>query len=1112
MRTLVALLLCSAMVVGYLAAAPVGAVKGYVKDSTGAIVPDATAVLASEDTHLSQRARADEAGYFQFLQLPPGRYQLTVEASGFRKTSIRDILVLVDQIVSLDVQLEVGQITEVVEVAGGVVSLIEPEKSSTGVVMDLTLVKNLPQAGRQFLDLARLAPGVVLDAPGTQAGGFSAVGQRAQSNNFLLDGINNIDPQVNGPLNSFRIADAVQEFSVTTTVASAEFGRGSGAQVNIVTKSGANQFHGTAFWLHRNDALDARDFFTNKFGGTKNVLRRHQYGATLGGPIRRDRTFFFYSWERFWQKNPSPTTAVVPSATERDAVRDPISRVLLQFWPLPTDPNAAAGATNFVGNVPRSTFDNTHLMRIDHSWNEKARLTGRYIWSGGTNTLGGTVPTSGGRDNEPGSQSLVLTESHLFSPTLFTEIRLGYSRNQTRFTVQDHGFNAAPLFPGVPGVVDTTKAGVENSGLPRVSISSYAAIGSATNMPQGRITNTYELIGNLTKIAPFGLSRHTTKFGFYVRRDEARRYLNSNMRGFFSFSTFADFAGTCAACGSRALINSATIRTGNTLGHWYRYPWAFYIQDDIKVKPNLTLNMGLRYELPSAVVEKNNRATNFVEGVGPILVGTNQVLDIDTSKAGPASIIRREAPFLLPRSGTTTDRNNFAPVFGFAYSPLFGPGPLGDHKTVIRGGFRVSFDDIFNNIPVNQTLNVPWALTTTQRAGTTQPVSGFPWDVAFDQNVPLVARTTQAPGLPALGLIGFNAYDNHARSSYAYNWNLGIQRELGGKASVDISYVGSAGHKLGMFVNANEPDVVIRDPGFRAVQRPNEQFFPYPRWSSVSLGTFQSNSVYHGMVAAWKMRWQGLLNLGGSYTLGHGIDNNSSFFGSDDDDGSPNTRKRLDLERSNSANDQRHRFISYYVLELPFGRGRRFLGGSNRVFDSIAGGWQLSGIVNMFSGQPFTVFANTSRDFSGFNNFNDRPDITGRGPLTLNRGDSDNFFDPAYFGKVGTEICPGYSTASGNRVTTGCAPPGRVGASPRNGFYGPGLISFDLSASKKFQIAERLVLRYQADFFNVANHTNFGVRVGNRSMNSGEFGKLTTTSEHIYGGPRIIQMTLRIEF
>jgi hypothetical protein len=1093
-------------------AAPSGAVEGYVQDASGARVARASLKLVAVETNLARQALSDSLGHFQFPEAAPGRYQLTVEAEGFRRTTLREITVLVGQTVALEVALEVGLVSEVVEVSAPIAPLVESEKSATGVAMESAMVKNLPLAARQFIDLAVLTPGVVMQAPGSQAGGFSAAGQRTQSNQFLLDGISNTDPQVNGPLNGFRIADAVQEFAVTTTAAPAEFGRVSGAQVNIITKSGTNAPHGSAFWLNRNDQLAATDFFTNKFAGTKSHLKRQQYGGTVGGPIRHDRTFFFGSWERFWQKDPLPSTAVVPTAAERATVVDPIARGLLSYWPLPTDPSARAGTTNYVGNLPQSTFDNTLLGRIDHAWSEQTRLTGRYLWMGGTNTVGGAVPTSGGRNGAPSTQSLALAATRAFSPGFLGEVRFGYTRNTASFLPQDYGVNAAPLFPGVPGVVDTAQDGLLNSGLPNFFISGYAGIGSATNVPQGRTTNNYELSANGTKIAPLGFSRHTLKFGMQVRREEANRYNNSSSRGAFVFTSFAEFAGTCAACGGRSLLNSATIRTGSTLGNWYRYPWAFYWQDDVKLKPNLTVNFGLRYELSSVMVEKTNRATNFVDGVGAMLAGTNQVLSLNPAVAGPAGFVYTPGPLVLPRGGTTADLNNLAPMFGFAWSPRFGSGPLGDHKTVVRGGFRVGYDDIYYNVPLNQTLNPPWSLTTTQRAGSTQPAAGFPWAVAFNQNVPLVSRTTQGPGAPAIGLIGYNAVDNRARSSYAYNWNLGVQREVSGHLSLDVSYLGSAGRKLGMNLDPNQPFVVLNNASFRGAQSPNEQIFPYPQWARSTITTFQANSIYNGLAASWKARFQGLLNLGGSYTLGHGIDNSSSIFGSDDDTGRPNTRSRLDLERSNSANDQRQRFVTYYVLEVPLGRGHRLLGGASGWVNQVAGGWQVSGITDIFSGQPFTVFANTAKDFSGFDQFNDRPDVLASGPLTLDRGNPDAFFDPAYFGKVGTGVCPGYSTASANTVTGGCAPAGRVGTSPRNGFYGPGIINFDVSASKRFPIGERLALRYRADFFNVANHTNFGIKTGNRSMNSGEFGTLTTVSEHIYGGPRIIQMSLRAEF
>jgi hypothetical protein len=236
-------------------------------------------------------------GFYLFLDLAPGTYSITAEVPGFRREVVKAVSVLVDQIVSVDIGLIVGQVSEVVQVDAGVTALIEPEKSSTGTNFDPKLTANLPLTNRRFNDLALLTPGATFSAAGTQAGGFAAAGSRAQSTNWMIDGINDLDPQVNGPNNNFRIAEAVQELSVITTAPSAEFGRQSGAQVNVVTKSGTNLLHGSLFEFIRNDKLQATDFFTNKLGGTKNPLHRNQYRASLGGPIKKDKTFFFYSWE-----------------------------------------------------------------------------------------------------------------------------------------------------------------------------------------------------------------------------------------------------------------------------------------------------------------------------------------------------------------------------------------------------------------------------------------------------------------------------------------------------------------------------------------------------------------------------------------------------------------------------------------------------------------------------------------------------------------------------------------------------------------------------------------------------------------------------------------------
>src|SRR5712671_3918278 len=335
-----ALALIILLIATTVSASPTGSIAGFVKDPSGAAITGAKLTLTNQSTNAKLEAVSDNNGGFQFLQLAPAVYSLVVESQGFKKVTEQSIVVQVDQITHLDVALQIGSVTQIVEVSSAATPLLETDRSTLSNVVDSQVISSMPLNARQYLDLALLTPGVLPSATGTQGGGFNVAGARSQSNIFLLDGVSNIDTQVNSALGNFRITDAVQEFAVQTSVATAEFGRGTGGQVNIVTKSGTNKFHGTAFEYLRNSVLDAADFFTNKNGGTKNPLHRNQYGATLGGPIRKDKTFFF-NWEDFRQVAPTPSLTRVPTAAERASVIDPISKALLPFWP---DPNIAGAA------------------------------------------------------------------------------------------------------------------------------------------------------------------------------------------------------------------------------------------------------------------------------------------------------------------------------------------------------------------------------------------------------------------------------------------------------------------------------------------------------------------------------------------------------------------------------------------------------------------------------------------------------------------------------------------------------------------------------------------------------------------------------------------------
>jgi hypothetical protein len=1084
---------------GWVLASPVGSVSGAVKDASGGTVAGVKITLTNTSTNAKLEAATNVNGEFQFLQLAPATYSLVAEAQGFRKLSVPSLLVEVDQISHLDLSLEVGSLAESVEVAA-VAPLLENDKSTLSSVVNSRDIANLPLNARQVLDLALVTPGVLPTGAGTQVLSFNVAGARSQSNIFMWDGVSNMDTQVDGALNNFRITDAVQEFSVQTSVASAEFGRGTGGEVDVVTKSGGNNFHGSAFEYLRNSDLDAADFFTNRNSATKNPLHRNQYGGTLGGPIKHDKIFFFGSYEGFRQVAPTVSTTRVPTAAERAQVTDPISKSLLQFWPQPN--TFVAGSVNdFIANVGATTFDNTGLIKIDYQISGRDTLSGRFADYQGVTFTPGPLPLLGGNGNTPVSRNGALVENHTFSPTLLNEFRIGYSRNQTFITVQDSGFNAASVFQinGQPlaGVVDGTK-NLQDSGIPTITVSGgYARLGSTSNLPQGRITNTFELFDNMSWIAPFHASKHAFRFGYHIRREQARRYLDGSERGVFNFVNWSDFAA--------GLVNTSTFRSGRTLAYWDRFPWDLYWQDQYKPKDNLTINFGIRYEYPSAIYQTRKDATNFIPGVGPVLLGTNQLLTIDPTKVGPASLLLTQAPLTASDSGVYSDKNNFAPVVGFAYTPRFARSLFGNNDTVIRAGFRVGYDDIFNNIPANMGLNLPYNLTTNQIAGTTQPAK-FSWATGYNQNVPLVKFNSA--GQPLVGLLSLNAEDPHIRNAYLYQYNFGIQRKLGNNFSLEVDYQGSAGHKLGLFIDLNQPVVTVNNPSLRGNLAPNVQTFPYPLFSNIFYGKDIGNSIYNGMVLTAKYQSPRGYFLQASYVLSKSIDDGSAFFGSSGEAPGVADGTHINLDRGPSSFDTRHHASILYSMDLPAGPGHRMFGWNNGLSRQVFGGWTVSGLVTAQTGQPFTVY-DLSQDYSGFNQFFDRADVIATGPLPQNNRNPDNAF-----GTLGAGRGLGYFSNT--------PPTGRMGTSGRNQFYGPGLFNWDLAAAKNFALwKESTRLQFRADFFNLFNHTNFANPIHDES--SANFGKITQTlgtavatsvgtTAGAYGAARQIQFSMRLMF
>ncbi len=702
---------------------------------------------------------------------------------------------------------------------------------------------------------------------------------------------------------------------------------------------------------------------------------------------------------------------------------------------------------------------------------------------------------------------------HTITPEFLNDFRLGYSRTDSLTVAQDQGFNAATIFTDaagspLPGVVDAGKDPV-HSGLPSITVAGgFARIGSVDTVPGGGTRNTYELFENMSLINPFGRSRHSWRWGVHLRREEDRGFSDLSSRGSFILNSFPDFAA--------GLVQSGALSSGMTLAYTRRYPWDLFWQDQFKVRENLTLNYGLRYEYFSVPVERRNHWTNFIPGIGPIVAGSNRILDIDPSKTGPSAIIFRQAPFTLSSSGgVEPDRNNLAPVVGFAYSPRFAKSAFGHDATVIRGGFRVGYDDSFDQLFTVMSRNAPYNLLTRQVAGTTQN-GKFPWGIGFNQDVPLISNLgKQGPGTPTVGVLPFYSLDRAFRSPYLYQFNFGIQRRLGGEFSMEADYQGSAGHKLGVSGDLNQPMVIVKDAMKRGPVAPNEQVFPYNHFAGGKDVKSIGNSNYHGLTVTAKYQGRRGIFFQASYTLAKSIDDHSASSNAGSGDNqypADNTNRRL--ERGPSIFDVRHRAVFVYVMELPVGPGHRVFGWNKGLNRRILGGWQISGITTLQSGAPFTVITGGILDYSGFNSVGtpngasaDRPDVTRHGPLPQANRNPDAAFNKAYF-------TPAFA--------------GRVGTSGRNQYYGPGLQNYDFAVVKSIRLltklGEQTRVQFRADFFNLFNHANFANPV--RDMSNANFGKITQTQGTAIaasagaggttggplGGPRLIQFALRLEF
>lgn len=1087
-----------------------GGVVGTVRDEKGANIANAKVIVVSSSTGLQRETTTADNGVFRVMGLPAGVYQIKAEAPGFATRSTTGVEVGVDQTRSVDLVMRVGAKTEVVEVQADA-ALTQTETTKLGEIIDNRKVEDLPLNGRDFAQLARLNPGVAASGGGggQQGGeggvsGYSSNGQRSTSNNFRVDGVDNND-YFGGQAAQIPSIDSIQEFEVQTNTFSAEYGRNTGSVVNLVTKSGTNQIHGSAYEFFRNDALDARNYF-NDSRFPQSDLRLNQFGGTLGGPIIKDKTFYFVNYEGFRRTAGITRITNVPTPEQRAGIFtdnngnpitiavNPTSAELFNLFP---EGNLTDASGNFISSPNQTDSTDQFLVKLDQHLRRSDTLSGRYSWTGidsflpftpgqsGTNVPGYGITQSG--DN----QLVAISYTAVLSPRTLNEARFGFNRLNLSLVTQpgpkaaDYGFNTgwgpdAPLSLG--NIPQLAFAGGFVSGS-----SSVSNLGGAIDQPNRTAANTFEWIDNLSHTT----ARHSFKIGGDIRYLQLDRLYDLAFSGQVTFSGLNNLAGTDSD-GNPANIPNALIDfaqgtpdgalqfVGDSNRNFTNKSFGIFFQDSFRLRPNVTLNYGLRYELNTVLKEKHGllsswRPQNYTTYLDP----TDPNIQNDLPALQASGVVTQDQVGGIYDG----DHNNFAPRIGLAWD-MFSDG-----KTVLRAGYGVFYETIIGNIPGNVMLNPPFLPDFF----TPFPFTG--WPNAFAPS-----------GFPVLTIT-----QQHLRTPYAQHFNLALQRALPGRMLLEVAYVGTTGTKLPRFrqvdqayitkqqIDALTPDVVSRMELIGIPPAVAQFLYDNQLWASIPsivrtpyfgfAQLFQAEDVvssnYSSFQAKLDKRFSHGLSFLASYTWSHSIDGASVFFGSGANGTTifPQDNYNLAAERGDSDFDIRNRFVLSLNYELPTPRS---------LPKVLFAGWELGGILTWQSGQPFSVL--TGQGLSGTGLGNDRPDLIGdpnAGPQTVQKWFNTSAFvlnQPLTFGSAG-----------------------------RNIVRGPGYSDFDFSILKNTKFGERVNAQFRAEFFNIANHPAFALPAN--ILAAPNFGALFTTPDAAQnnvglgsGGPRLIQLALKISF
>ena len=1044
-------------------------VTGSVTDSSGGVIAGVEITATNEATGIKREAISNDLGFYTLTLLPPGRYRLGTVKAGFRPINRTGITLQVDQDARIDFAMEVGSLSQAIDVAANA-SRVDTQTATLKEVIDQRRIQELPLNGRDANQLIFLLPGVynTNDTSGLQQGGsargivqpgVASNGARSNMVSYNLDGAFHNDTYTNVSL-AMPNPDALQEFSVQTNNFSAEYGRSAGAVVNAVTRSGTNSFHGNLFEFVRNNALNARNFFAS----TDDGLKRNQFGGSFGGPViipklynGRDRTFFFVSYQETRQvQRPATSNTTVLTAAQRagdfsgyespiiDPLTNqafpgnqiPISRenpvsknIIDQLLPLPTEPSTGL----LWYTVPNNNTLRQLVVKLDHQLSSKDSLSGHYLYNYyespafDSPLVFATKPLT-----FTPSHNFSLSETHLFSPSLINQFQLGINRRSSEnLPVWKTGF--ADL--GMKNVFS-------NPPTPEFILSVSGAFSVETTEHDVTRPHNY----SFSDILRWTKGRHEMSMGFEYRYQTLFKNYAWELDPVPSFNGYA--SGYGVADFFLGLPSSLTQSAYGEVGDMYMPAYSAFFQDNIRLSRNLTINLGLRYEPFIPYVDNGNRVSVFRPG---------QKSSVFTN--APEGLLFVGDPG-VPRGGTEADLNNFAPRFGFAWSPF------GDSRTSVRGGYGIFFD----SSPMSALANVFQNVAPFGTNVTLDPPPG-PLDNPYLGNNPFPMPFPPPHDITFPSGISAATYPKQFRTAYLQDWNLTVEREVATDLVARISYAGSKGTGL---LQGWEQNPATYIPGQSTLSN-TDQRRPYsPAFTSIETVDSVSGSNFNSLQLSLDKRFGRGFTFMANYTWAKSIDYGSGAGTLWPDFTDPWNHN---IDRGLSDFDRRHRFVASGLWELSRLQGRSAL-----VRNTI-GGWALAGVLTLQSGPHFSVRSGRDNSFSGVGL--DRADLVGDISRPAGVDPVREWFNTEAFVQNA---------------------PGTFGSSGRNIIPGPGLANVNMALSKSFTVYRESSIQFRAEFFNLMNHPNF---IAKRSDNltSGTYGRITSADD-----PRILQFGLKLLF